>query len=362
MIKFAINQENLKMLLLTEYALDTALASTSMLKFEITDSTLAVTTTNSHLSVKTELITEEISGTGEFLVDARVIRLINTLSGVVHFEYKPEKGFLSVECGSFKGTLQTLDAETFPSIDKQFQDSEELKLFAIDSEQFISAVKSVMWSVSNKGVGVIDGINISGGDDKLTFRSTDRISLSEVKLPLIGVKTFEATVPLKSLKTIIGVLKSEDGVTFYGNDKFFATSGKNYKISSRLLAGEYPNFAAITTKKLSGFTLNINRRQLALALSRADVLSDDGKIIVTLSSKEDFITLTLGDEDLFKETVPFEGKVVNDFTTSFSIKKLEKALQQPSQESVILNFSNALSPLFIFENDSAFILAPTRVK
>ena len=181
---------------------------------------------------------------------------------------------LLVSAAKSRFTLQTLPADTFPSMQEP---AETLARFDIPQRALRALIEKVQFAMAQQDIRYyLNGMLMSIGNEKLTLVATDGHRLSVSRHALEGVSAAaEVILPRKTVHEIARLLGPVDDpvhVEVYSNQVRFRFG--SLELYSKVIDGKYPDYnRVIPTNYHKRF--QVERAQFQQALQRAAILSTD---------------------------------------------------------------------------------------
>lgn len=154
-------------------------------------------------------------------------------------------------------------------------------------------------------------------------------------------------VPLKAVREIERTFQDsgEVDISVFENQILF-TDG-NATLTTRLVDGEYPNYAKIIPENSEGKTV-VSKAQIQGATRRVALLSNPKNYLISLEMDTEEVRVSAKTPELGEayETLPVESGT-GTVRIGFDARLLEEALSHIETESVSLEFSGALNPVLI---------------
>jgi DNA polymerase-3 subunit beta len=273
-----------------------------------------------------------------------------------------DKNVMKIKYEDSVSKIQCLDAKEFPKSEvlsnaKSFEIKEsDLKnlisksIFATAQDDIRPILKGCLFEI--KG-GVVKSIGLDG------FR------LAVAKYPAISQSDeFSAVVPTKVLNEISKSLgNTENAIKVYFTKNHIYLELDGYKITSRLLSGDYIAYENVIPKSFAN-VLSVEREKFELALERVATLSK--------FSKNNLIKLDIGEETMLvcaesefgsiKETLPisYNGK---GLSICFNCKYFLDALGNVEDDIIRLSLNDQNKPCVITANQDSeylFLILPIR--
>ncbi len=235
---------------------------------------LTVTGNNLEMSIEyniTEGIT--IESEGRFTVEAKLLSGYISLVQDTEITVDQESaGTITLITNSGRTKFHGMDANKFPSIPMIHKNEPIL----IDAEEFRSAIDKTLFSAADSGVRpMLAGIYMNASEEKLTFASTDSFRLSDYvftpKNPTIHAPII---IPKKTASELSHLANSEDikTVEIYTLDSQMLVQIGAVTMTSRLLAGKFPDYAAFFPKEFQTKS-TVLRSELINAIKQVDLVA-----------------------------------------------------------------------------------------
>jgi DNA polymerase-3 subunit beta len=276
-----------------------------------------------------------------------------TGGGVISLEQVQETVLLSGD--GVKSTIKTLSAEDFPIIPSP----QEIKTkISLTGNIFRSLISLVAGYASPSTVRPeLASVLIKAQGGVITAVATDSFRLAEKKVTIIGtVPQFSILIPAKNALSITETLPDEE-INIHADDHQCAFVWKGGRISTRLVAAEYPDYAQIIPKSFIN-NATVLKKDLEAALKRTAVFSDSfQKIKLGFSTKQKQILLSSRNNDVGETAEGIPAAVDgDDIELSFNHRYLQAPLSSIQNESITLSSSGIGRPLVMRGvGDSSFL-------
>ena len=222
---------------------------------------------------------------------------------------------------------------------------------AIPSNLLLKGISKVGYALSKEDTRyALQGMYVSNKDGRLHFVGSDGYRLALYMPEGIPLEE-DLLFSRKSLKVLEKLLKDTIGEVEVGKDENFAhVKGEGWKLSVRLLEGEYPDYMAVIP---TDYTLSVllDKNEFENALKRLSSISSSKAFPVKLVFKNDFVRVEISDPEFG------EGKdevdVLEYFGDSepmeigFNGKYLLEALEEFDFERVRLKVIDPDSPVVL---------------
>lgn len=312
---------------------------------------LELTTTNLETTIRWWVLSK-IEEKGKLAAPATFLsNLINlTVSEKIHL--REENNNLVIESKEQKTQIQGQDTEDFPVIPSIKRENP----WQIPSNQLVQGLQQISDIPSSSQIRPeISGIYFNLKKKTLKIVGTDSFRLAEktIKLTNENKKDGSFILPQSTAKEIISVFSQEEGrinVYFDDNQVLFELfneelSHPSIHILSRVIEGEYPNYAEIIPKKHTT-EIQVEKELLDLQIKQAGLFS--GKVLeVKLSAlkKEGKLKLFSQSAEIGKNESYFSCKIEGeDIEVSFNYKFLLDGLNNIKSSEVLFELSGQDGP------------------
>lgn len=365
-MKFKVNREKLNKALQKVGTLINSrsimpLLNNVLLKAE--DNMLYLTTSDLELRINTS-IEAEIEVPGSTTAPAKKLAsLIGSMNGQdVEFDVD-DNDHIKITCGTGKFRLLGLSSDDYP-VETEFTAQREIR---IKESEFKLQTNSIMYAVSQDASRkVLTGVFFNAVNGTLTMVTTDgkRMALQEKTPESMTGEDGCAIVPVKAVSEARRLLEGDGTLKITIGDKFCCFEASNFKLSSKLIEGNYPNYRSVVP---SSFERIITLPVEAL-LSKVETVSlmlpDDTSSVVLNFTEKSKVTIEAVSSELGEGSdyvdVEFEG---DDFDVSFNPKFLVDPLRTTGAETISMKLNDPLMPVAL-EAEEGFInvIMPIRKK
>ena len=332
------------------------------IKLYATDTDLFLTSSNSDISVETDIADSSLTITepgqtvvpGRFFID--IVRKINS-QRINLFLSDDKLLIIKADRGEYK--LHIMDPIDYPKMD--FVDLENP--LELDAEVLKGVIKETVFATaSNEKKPILTGVNIKHSQGIVTATATDSFRLSQKTISIPEYKDFNITIPSKSLDEMAKAIDNYSGkVSLYFSNNKLLIQYKNVCFQTRLLDGNYPDTSRLIPSDFP-ITINFNKDELIDAVERVSLLSPRDKekdkeitfSIIKLSIKKDRVieisTTNASVGDAKEELIPTNIEASNPLVIGFSSRYLLEALRSFVSTEISLNLSGEIRP-FILRGD-----------
>ncbi len=297
---------------------------------------------------------------GECLVSSKIIvEMIRKLEGnEIDFELF-DGSIAKIEDGRTKYNLNSVRPEEYPEIDLEKNGVN----FEVDSRKFVKMVDQTSFAASTKEQRpILTAIHLEANEGELTAIATDSARLAKKTIEIKDNVVFNANVPARVLQEIAKTIESTPGVSVVEisvSDKKILFEFDGTVVSSRLIAGDYPNTKNIIPKSYNSF-LEVNANELLKAMERVALLAaNERENIVKLSLSEGAVVISSrsplsGSATETISTCKYSGEALD---ISFNYLFVAAAVKACQSEDVHVGFLGEMKPFSVKVNDD-----PTHVQ
>ena len=336
---------------------------------ETTSGGLKVTATNLDLTIAAT-VPAEVERDGRTTVPARLLNeyVASLAEAPCTMELDPSTQVVRLSCGVHRTNLHGIDAVEFPPLPARDSDS----AIELDSPVFANAVSQTAMAASgDEASPVLTGVLFQVDGDRLTLAATDRHRLAVKTLDVrsSGDKPFAGAVivPSRHLSEVgraVNPTRPTVSISFseQRNQVFFIL--KDVEIASRLIEGNYPNYAQVIPGE-STTTVKLPTASLLREAKTASVLARDAANPVRLRVGDNTLTLVAQTAEVGDDEAPLHANVKgDDVQIAFNARYVLDALNVMDSEEVQLSFNGSLQPGVIRpagRDDYLCIIMPVRV-
>ena len=274
-----------------------------------------------------------------------------------------------LKSGKSEFNIQGLNASDYPAI----PEVDEYYKFSVKQNVLKRMIRKTIYAISQNESRkpILTGSLFDINTGVLTVVSTDGFRIAKIQSTVdSSLQDIKFVVPGIALKEILKVLDdSEDKVEVVISKRHVKFCFDNYIIVSRLLEGDYINYAPIFNTPNS-IVVNINTRTFIDSLERAaliindDALAKAEKVPVRLNIENDMIYITCSTgKGKINDTVDAH-KIGDNIEIGFNHRYLLEALKSCEEEEVKMQMSNPKGACFIEsveENDYINMILPVRL-
>ena len=313
----------------------------------------------------TTTIEANVRQAGEIVLSAKLLGdMVRRLpSGEINI-YTNESGNASIKGGVAEFDILAMSASDYPDLPTPGADH----TLTIRAGMLRGMIEKTLYAVSQDDkkpahTGELFAIE----EDKLTVVALDGYRLAIVERPVQAEKHIRIIIPAKTLTEVNKLLgDDEDDVHISANRRFVVFNSGNYTILSRLIEGEFLNYANVIP----------NGCKTRVVLETRDFIDtiERASLIITERLKNPLRILFDASGKVTVRCQTNLGKVVDEFSAQeegdpveigFNNRYLLDALRNARCEKVVLELSGPLSPVKILPEegeDFIYLVLPVRFK
>lgn len=313
----------------------------------------------------TTTIEANVRQAGEIVLSAKLLgEMVRRLpSGEVSI-YTNESGNATIKGGVAEFDILAMSASDYPDLPTPGADH----TLTIKAGMLRGMIEKTLYAVSQDDkkpahTGELFAIE----EDKLTVVALDGYRLAIVERPVQAEKHIRIIIPAKTLTEVNKLLgDDEDDVRISANRRFVVFNSGNYTILSRLIEGEFLNYANVIP----------NGCKTRVVLETRDFIDtiERASLIITERLKNPLRILFDASGKVTVRCQTNLGKVVDEFSAQvegdpveigFNNRYLLDALRNARCEKVVLELSGPLSPVKILPEegeDFIYLVLPVRFK
>ncbi len=313
----------------------------------------------------TTTIEANVRQAGEIVLSAKLLGdMVRRLpSGEINI-YTNESGNATIKGGVAEFDILAMSASDYPDLPTPGADH----TLTIKAGMLRGMIEKTLYAVSQDDkkpahTGELFAIE----EDKLTVVALDGYRLAIVERPVQAEKHIRIIIPAKTLTEVNKLLgDDEDDVHISANRRFVVFNSGNYTILSRLIEGEFLNYANVIPSGCKTRVV-LETRDFIDTIERAS-------LIITERLKNPLRILFDASGKVTVRCQTNLGKVVDEFSAQvegdpveigFNNRYLLDALRNARCEKVVLELSGPLSPVKILPEegeDFIYLVLPVRFK
>ncbi len=340
------------------------------IKIDVEGKSLAITTSNSDISIKVLMEGNglDVEKEGSVLVPGKYfIEIVRRLDGQMVSLTEGEDNLLRIEADHSDITLNLLDLEDYPNIVFKKQSG----VVEVNVRTLKTIIRQTAFATSTiENRPILTGVNFTIDGEQLTGIATDSYGLSQKKIQLENTyDPMNVIIPGKSLEELMKILENnQENVRIHFDQNRVLFEYDNVLFLSRLLEGNYPETGKLIPEEYP-VQIKFNKEQLITAIERASLLSSrDGKnAIVKLDVRQDNVVEISSNSPeigrVLEEVHPVDEIVGSPLKIAFSSKYLLEALRVFNSSEVIVKFTGEIRPFVItgeYDEDMLQLVLPVK--
>ena len=330
---------------------------------------LRVTATNLDLTISA-LVAATVHEEGRVTVPARLLaEYVASLDEIAcTMEVEERTQMLRISSGVQRTNLHGIDAVEFPPLPAR----ETAPAFEVDAAALQQAISQTAVAASgDEQTPVLTGVLLHVEGSRLTLVATDRHRLAvktlDAQVTTEGAVNGTVIVPARHLAELaraINPSRPTVGVAFSDarNQVFFTL--RDMEISSRLIEGNYPNYAQVIPAR-STTTVVLPTELLLKSAKTAAVLARDASNPVRLRAGKGELELIAQAAEVGDHDAPLPARVEGEeVQVAFNARYLLDALQAIDGDDVELALNGPLQPAVVRaqgHDDYLCVIMPVRV-
>lgn len=314
----------------------------SNVMFIAEDNSLTIKATDIKVTFETKLPIEiKESGVTTVFCD-KFMSILNSLpSGDIEFDQNDIKVTIKPISKKVNFQLKSMASDKFP----EFNSADEIEYFDVPASEFKEMITQTIFAVSDDETRFfMNGVFFEKQDDNLVMVATDgrRLAFAEKNI-IAGIKDFKsAIVPPKILNIILKRCSSEGNISLSITDKTIFFKFGNYKFSSVLIDGQFPNYKKVIPEKQTTY-FEVDKKDIIDALKRVGLLVEQKSHRVYFTLSAGILTITSQESDIgtAKEEIPcrYSGE---EIVMAFNYLYVEEPMKVIESERIKFEFTENL--------------------
>ncbi|MBL7665415.1 MAG: DNA polymerase III subunit beta [Bacteriovoracaceae bacterium] len=314
----------------------------------------SITLIASDLEVSSRIIIPAITnGKGSFCINSKnFFDIVRELpDSVVDLEIQNSENLLKLNCQSISYSLLITSSEEYPHLLFENHNNE----FKVRTKEIIDIINKTSHAISTDETRLyLNGIFLQLVDNKLRSVAIDghRLALLDTTEFLGDCKALVdgVIIPKKGITELRKIAESypESDLKISVDESFmYINAQKEYDLSIRLIAREYPKYQSVIPSKTS-FSMQVDKGAVLDAVKRIRLLSNEKTNGIKFLLKASELEISANHPSLGKarEVLPV-AYAGNQFEIGFNAKYLMDTLSVFSDTEIKFEFNNELSPVAI---------------
>jgi len=328
-----------------------------------------VSSTNLELSMSA-FVGAKVETEGGITVPAKLLaEFINSIPDEkISLEFKDSR--LEVTGANYSAAFNTIDMDEFP--EPPAMKGEDKVLIPVPVLR-ANILQVALAAAADESRPVITGVLMVIDGKKFTLAAADGYRLAEQKVTLSedsGKSNLRLIVPARGLHELHRLLfdageKDFVEVSFDENQALFKY--KDIQLTSRLLAGQFPDYQQIIPKKFAS-TVTVERAEFSQAVKTAAIFAKDSASVIFLSADPAKKTLELkaSTSQVGENNISVAAEITGPGgSIAFNARYVSDMLAVTTSAKVSLNINDALSPGVLIPDTGAgslytYVIMPIR--
>jgi DNA polymerase-3 subunit beta len=338
-------------------------------------SKIYISSTNLEISASVQ-VGAKIEEEGEISVPAKVIsELISNLPKET-VTLSSEKEQLKVSVSGFSSMVLGMDSTDFPKIPGSIDKDKSISFLQGELSKALSQVSFA--TSTDETRPILTGVLFLFGKNPLSLVATDGFRLSRKNIILKeGEISFSNIVIPKGVLAELSRTVSDTGEILFDvqeKEKQVIFGIGDTVLTSRLLEGEYPDFAKIIPKN-SSINVLVDKEEFGRAVKLASIFARESANIVKIKVLKDSIEVSAESGTAGSQETKVDAKIESgslnlesgkgSFEIAFNYRFVEDFLHSVSGEEVKMEFSTVSAPgVFTDTSDSSYLhlIMPVKVQ
>lgn len=314
----------------------------SGIKFNLVDSTLELTASDSNISIREAIVGNQdneltVYEEGSVVLEARyILEAVRKLDASIISIEIIDGALTRISGNQAEYNINGTKADTYPLIDF----SKPEKTFNINGSILSEIISQTAFVCStSEDRPIFTGVNMKANGNSLNCIATDSYRLAKKTIVLDEELNFNICVPASNLYEVQKTITPGENVEIAVSDRLVQFYIGPTLIQSRLIDGLFPDVNRLIPNEY-GFEILISKSDMINALDRTSFLRADGSWTVKLESSPEKILLSSKSQEIgsSEEVLHPTDYIGGNLKISFSGKYLLEALKSFKSETVKIMF------------------------
>ena len=321
-------------------------------KFELTEEGLALTASDSELTIKAFIDKEKITNIekeGSIIIQSKyILDIIRKMpSDEINFELMDGLK-IKISSDNSQYDLNCLDSREYPSLKLEEVDNP----IVINGDVFKSIISQTAFAISTQELRpLLTGLNFKIVGDVLECIATDsyRLAKKNIKLDKPIDEEVNIVIPGKNIMELDKIIVDDETVEMHIFSNKILFKYKNIVFQSNLLSGTYPNTSNLIPKDFA-IIVNTNLNDFYSAIDRAALLTqnkDKNIVKMRIKNKQMIINSYASEIGKVEEKLEVETQDDANIDISFSAKYMLDALKTIKDEEILILLNGEVKPIVI---------------
>ena len=306
-------------------------------------------------------------GDCEFTIPARkLLEILNALTDHENVTFTVLEGKVDITAGKSKISLPTLPASDFPFMDLITTDG----MMPIENEDLSKIINKTSFAMAYQDARhFLNGLYMCAQNGKIVSVCTDGHRLAKYVSNISCNDDLSIIVPRKAILEINRILtyfsnNSNNIITFSYNKQNFIVQINDFRIISKVIEGNYPNFNKVIPESTSA-NITVDKKTLKTSLNIISKVVNQQYKGVKLTPQQDTMHLISSntDSEIGEDQidVTYDGE---DISIGFNISYLQDVIDVIEGDTLQICINDQNSGCLLKGNDdpnSIFVIMPMRV-
>lgn len=316
------------------------------------------------ISISTVIPADVKSGGKVIVVFKTLMDIIRTYPNeTVYFDVN-ENNCIDITCERSEVRILGKNVEDYPEFDK-VKDND---FIGIENEVLKELIRDTAFAAAPYGYinSILSGVLAEIESGYITFTALDgyKMAHKKHKINYTPKEKISAVLPASALMEIMKILSlNQSAAEFLIKNNRFIVNISDTQVISNLLEGHFINYQTLIPTEVKT-VVKVKRNELAVCMERASLITDE--------SHNSMIKLVITEEGIMMNSSSERGNIneqINvtksgdDIKTAFNSRYFIEILKNITEEKIIIEFKDALSPCLIrpIENDDfLYLIMPVR--
>lgn len=337
------------------------MAYLSQVRICFSGTSVEFTTTDNELSLTESIL--EVNGASDAVILVDVFRLheiVKRLPSDIEATFSIEKANFVIRSKGMEFSLPYLDEQHFPLISEE-EKRGQIEFLKGEIKELFNKVK---FAISNEATRHhLNGIYLESDGEKITVAATDVHRLAVATLIKKTDLKFSCIIPRKTVLEIIKLSVLGESVLFLHGKEYVSRIRMSFGgvfLNSKLIAGTFPNFAAVIPKDFR-FSLVFDRKSFAKSIERVGIVSPDQSRAINfgINGKQLQLSASSSDSSFGRESLTLDEEFKEEISIYLNHAYVLDVLSVLESEKVTMSFNDATSQiLFQGDEDALYVVMP----
>lgn len=333
---------------------------------KIRDNIAQITSSDLEIEVSSSIDCVSESDSEFTLPAKKLLEILNALTDHENVTFTVLESKVDITAGKSKISLPTLSASDFPFMDPLNTDS----MTSINNEELSKIIHKTSFAMAYQDARhFLNGLHMCAQDGKIVSVCTDGHRLAKYATDISCSDDLSIIIPRKAILEINRILtyfsNSSDNLVEYSyNKQNFVVQINDFRIISKLIEGNYPNFNKVIPESTSAEII-VEKKTLKTSLNIISKVVNQQYKGVKLTPQKNTMHLISSntDSEIGEDQIDvnYNGE---DISIGFNISYLQDVIDVVDGDSIHICINDQNSGCLLKGNDdpnSIFVIMPMRV-